>query len=135
MVRKWVDVTSPITRKKPNWWPFCSPIIQITRTPEANSIGVFCNSKPANRLGWCKSLGKRTRGNPMRSQTNRVESGQARRGRHSASSASISQNRLGSLRVLEIYGLHMAQAERPAGCSQPDAAAKRKGRDGRVTLS
>ena len=79
--------------------------------------------------------GKKARENPMRSQTNRVHSSQAQRGRHSASSASISQNHLDSPRVLEIYGLHMAQTERPASCSHPDAVAKRKGRDGTVTLS
>lgn len=89
---------------------------------------------------------KKTRGNFMRSQTHRVNSDQARGGRHSTSSMSISQNHLHSPWVLEIYG-HVAQAERPAGCLRPGAVVERlvvhiqrsrttrKGGDGGVILS
>lgn len=135
MVGKWVNVTSPITREKIE-----SVVLFFSHHPN--------NSDARSQFDWyllqfktreqaraVEVSGKKSRGNPMRSQTNRVHSSQARRGRHSASSASISQNHLDSPRVLEIYGLHMAQTERPASCSHPDAVAKRKGRDGTVTLS
>lgn len=62
VVGDWVNVTIRMTRKKILIGSFL-PIIQITQTPEADPIGVFCNLKSTDRAR-AREVDEKTLGNP-----------------------------------------------------------------------